>query len=73
MALTRGILDGPLLASNGRLIGGNSAIYSPCAASAGIGFAIPVDGVKRLVPQLIAPRRRWCPASGPWAARVDGL
>ena len=44
MALTRGISDGPLLASNGRLIGGNSAIYSPPAASAGIGLAIPLTG-----------------------------
>jgi S1-C subfamily serine protease len=47
-----------------RLIGVNSAIYSPGGASAGIGFAIPVDVVKRLVPQLIARRRVAVPASG---------
>jgi S1-C subfamily serine protease len=44
---------GPLLDSAGLLIGVNAAIYSPSGASAGIGFAIPVDEVKRVVPQLI--------------------
>ncbi len=44
---------GPLLDSSGRLIGVNTAIYSPSGASAGIGFAIPVDTVIRIVPQLI--------------------
>jgi S1-C subfamily serine protease len=44
---------GPLLDSSGRLIGVNTAIYSPSGASAGIGFAIPVDTVNRIVPQLI--------------------
>jgi S1-C subfamily serine protease len=44
---------GPLLDSHGRLIGVNTAIYSPSGASAGIGFAIPVDTVNRYVPQLI--------------------
>jgi S1-C subfamily serine protease len=44
---------GPLLSSAGELIGVNTAIYSPSGASAGIGFAIPVDTVKRAVPQLI--------------------
>jgi S1-C subfamily serine protease len=44
---------GPLLDSHGRLIGVNTAIYSPNGASAGIGFAIPVDTVNRYVPQLI--------------------
>jgi S1-C subfamily serine protease len=45
---------GPLLDSAGRLIGVNTAILSPSGAFAGIGFAIPVDEVNRVVPQLIA-------------------
>lgn len=44
---------GPLLDSSGRLIGMNTAIYSPSGASAGIGFAIPVDSVNIIVNQLI--------------------
>jgi S1-C subfamily serine protease len=43
-----------LLDSAGRLIGVNTAIQSPSGASAGIGFAVPVDTVNRVVPQLIA-------------------
>jgi 2-alkenal reductase len=42
-----------LLDSSGRLIGINSAIFSPSGASAGISFAVPIDTVTRLVPQLI--------------------
>jgi S1-C subfamily serine protease len=45
---------GPLLDSAGRLIGVNTAIYSPSGANAGIGFAVPVDTVNRVVPELIA-------------------
>ncbi len=52
-AINPGNSGGPLLDSHGRLIGVNSAIYSPSGAFAGIGFAVPVDTVKRLVPQLI--------------------
>ena len=44
---------GPLLDSAGRLIGVNTAIYSPSGSNAGIGFAIPVDTVNRIVPELI--------------------
>lgn len=44
---------GPLLDSAGRLIGVNTAIYSPSGANAGIGFAVPVDAVNSIVPQLI--------------------
>jgi S1-C subfamily serine protease len=44
---------GPLLDSAGRLIGMNTAIYSPTGASVGIGFAVPVDSVNRTVEQLI--------------------
>ena len=47
------ILSGQLLDSTGRVVGVNTAIYSPSGASAGIGFAIPIDTVRRLVPQLI--------------------
>jgi S1-C subfamily serine protease len=53
-AINPGNSGGPLLDSVGRLIGINTAIYSPSGASVGIGFAIPVDTVNRLVPQLIA-------------------
>ncbi len=52
-AINPGNSGGPLLDSSGRLIGVNTAIYSPSGASAGIGFAIPVDVVNRIVPQLI--------------------
>ena len=44
----------PLLNSLGQLVGVNTAIYSPSGASAGIGFAIPVNTVKEVVPQLIS-------------------
>ena len=45
---------GPLLDSRGRLIGINSQIKSPSGASVGLGFAVPVNTVLRVVPQLIA-------------------
>ena len=53
-AINPGNSGGPLLDSAGRLIGMNTAIYSPSGAYAGIGFAVPVDTVNRIVPQLIA-------------------
>jgi S1-C subfamily serine protease len=52
-AINPGNSGGPLLDSRGRLIGVNTAIYSPSGAYAGISFAVPVDTVRRLVPQLI--------------------
>jgi S1-C subfamily serine protease len=52
-AINPGNSGGPLLDSAGRLIGVNTAIYSPSGASAGIGFAIPADTVNRIVPELI--------------------
>lgn len=52
-AINPGNSGGPLLDSSGRLIGVNTAIYSPSGAYAGIGFAIPVDTVNRVVPQLL--------------------
>ncbi|MCU0229834.1 MAG: trypsin-like peptidase domain-containing protein [Acidobacteria bacterium] len=63
-AINPGNSGGPLLDSRGRLIGVNTAIYSPSGANAGIGFAVPVDTVKRLVPQLIATGRAVQPGIG---------
>ena len=53
-AINPGNSGGPLLNSLGQLVGVNTAIYSPSGGSAGIGFAIPVNLVKEVVPQLIA-------------------
>ena len=53
-AINPGNSGGPLLDSAGRFIGINTAIFSPSGASAGVGFAVPVDTVNRVVPQLIA-------------------
>ena len=63
-AINPGNSGGPLLDSAGRLIGVNTAIYSPSGAYAGIGFAIPVDTVNRIVPQLIAYGRYLEPSLG---------
>src|SRR5207302_1165232 len=52
-AINPGNSGGPLLDSAGLLIGVNTAIYGPSGSSAGIGFAIPVEEVNRIVPQLI--------------------
>jgi len=52
-ATNPGNSGGPLLDSTGRLIGVNTQIFSPSGAFAGIGFAVPVDMVNRIVPQLI--------------------
>jgi S1-C subfamily serine protease len=56
-AINPGNSGGPLLDSAGRLIGVNTAIYTPSGASAGIGFAIPVHAVQGTVPDLIAHGR----------------
>ena len=53
-AINPGNSGGPLLDSAGRVIGINTAIFSPSGAYAGVGFAVPVDTVNRVVPQLIA-------------------
>ncbi|MBP7678240.1 MAG: trypsin-like peptidase domain-containing protein [Thermoanaerobaculia bacterium] len=52
-AINPGNSGGPLLDSAGRLIGVNTAIASTSGSSAGIGFAVPVDTVNQVVPQLI--------------------
>ncbi len=75
-AINPGNSGGPLLDSHGRLIGVNTAIYSPSGASAGIGFAIPVDTIKKIVPQLIEyghvnrPVLGIDPLSDNWAKRL---
>jgi S1-C subfamily serine protease len=67
-AINPGNSGGPLLNSRGEVIGINSAIFSPSGGSVGIGFAIPINTVKRIVPELIAKGR----ASHPWLG-IDGL
>jgi len=63
-AINPGNSGGPLLDSGGRLIGINTAIYSPSGASAGIGFAVPVDTISRIVPELIKNGRVTRPVLG---------
>ena len=63
-AINPGNSGGPLLDSAGRLVGINTAIYSPSGAFAGIGFAVPIDTVNRIVPQLVAHGRYQRPRLG---------
>jgi len=80
-AINPGNSGGPLLNSLGQLVGVNTAIYSPSGASAGIGFAIPVNTVKEVVPQLISFGRLYRPIIGVELAsdrfarryRIEGL
>lgn len=67
-AINPGNSGGPLIDSNGRLIGVNTAIRSPSGSSAGIGFAVPVDTVGRVAPQLIAHGRVARPGLGVFLA-----
>ena len=67
-AINPGNSGGPLLDSAGRLIGVTTAILSPSGSNAGIGFAIPVDVVNRVVPQLIQNGRVPTPGIGIVAA-----
>ena len=63
-AINPGNSGGPLLDSAGRLIGVNTMIYSPSGASVGVGFAVPVDTVNRVVPELVAKGTYVRPALG---------
>jgi S1-C subfamily serine protease len=63
-ALNRGNSGGPLIDSHGRLIGMNTAIASSTGENTGVGFAIPVDTIKRVVAQLIANGRVIRPETG---------
>ena len=63
-AINPGNSGGPLLNSMGELVGVNTAIYSPSGASSGIGFAIPVNTVKQIVPDLINYGRVQTPILG---------
>lgn len=67
-AINPGNSGGPLLNSRGDVVGINTAIFSPSGGSVGIGFAIPVNRAKRIVPQLIAKGR----VSHPWLG-ISGL
>jgi len=70
-AINPGNSGGPLLDSAGRLIGVNTAIFSPSGSNAGIGFAIPVDIVNRIAPDLIRDGRVPTPGIGIVAANED--
>ena len=63
-ALNRGNSGGPLLDTRGRLIGMNTAIASSTGENTGVGFAIPVDAIRRVVPQLIEKGKVIRPESG---------
>jgi S1-C subfamily serine protease len=52
-AINMGNSGGPLLDSKGRLIGMNTVIFSTSGSSAGLGFAVPVDTIKLIAPQII--------------------
>jgi S1-C subfamily serine protease len=63
-ALNRGNSGGPLIDSRGRLIGMNTAIASSTGENTGVGFAIPVDTIKRVAAQLIADGKVIRPEAG---------
>jgi S1-C subfamily serine protease len=67
-AINPGNSGGPLLDSQGRVIGVTTLIYSSSGSSAGVGFAVPVDTVKRVAPALIATGR----FADPWLG-ITGL
>ncbi|MGK0339150.1 MAG: S1-C subfamily serine protease [Candidatus Azotimanducaceae bacterium] len=76
-AINPGNSGGPLLNSMGQLVGVNTAIYSPSGASAGIGFAIPINSIKKIVPQLLEHGTLYRPVMGIetltdyWAKRLQ--
>jgi S1-C subfamily serine protease len=63
-AINPGNSGGPLLDSAGRLIGINTAIFSPSGAYAGVGFAVPVEEINHVIPQLIKTGRLIKPGIG---------
>ena len=63
-AINPGNSGGPLLDSAGRLIGMNTAIYSSSGSSAGIGFAVPIDTINRIVPRIVAEGKYLRPILG---------
>lgn len=66
-AINPGNSGGPLLNTQGELIGINTAIYSRSGESAGIGFAVPVNILRRIVPDLVSlgyVRRPWFGVQG---------
>ena len=63
-AINPGNSGGPLIDSHGRLIGVNTSIITPSGANAGIGFAVPVDIVKHIIPQLIQYKKVIRPGLG---------
>src|SRR5262249_51016409 len=67
-AVNPGNSGGPLLDSSGRVVGVNTAIISPSGSNAGIGFAIPVDVVNRVIPQLVRNGHVATPGIGTGAA-----
>lgn len=67
-AINPGNSGGPLLDSQGRVVGVNTLIFSSSGSSAGVGFAVPVDTVKRVVPALIATGRY----ADPWLG-ISGM
>ncbi len=72
-SINPGNSGGPLLDSHGRMIGINSQILSPSGASAGIGFAVPVNIAKRIVPQLIKTGKVVRPKLGITTRNVENL
>jgi S1-C subfamily serine protease len=67
-AVNPGNSGGPLLDSSGRVVGVTTAIISPSGSNAGIGFAIPVDIINKVVPQLIRDGKVPTPGIGIVAA-----
>jgi len=63
-SINPGNSGGPLLDSKGQVIGMNTAIYSSSGSSAGIGFAVPINTIKKIVPQLIEHGRVIRPGLG---------
>jgi S1-C subfamily serine protease len=67
-AINPGNSGGPLLDSHGRVIGVTTLIYSNSGTNAGVGFAVPVNAVKRVVPSLLATGRY----ADPWLGIQGG-